>query len=129
MRRVPTTMSRQPARELLEDEGFDDVAHLDVVAPLESDAALQWGRHLAHVVLEAAQGFDSSLPGGRALPHQARARAPLNGARYDLAACDGAGFRGREDLTNLRGADHGLADLRLQESGHRVLHVGHGFVD
>src|SRR5467141_5221006 len=124
MRSVPTTMSRKPARELLEDEGLDDVIHLDVVAPLESDAALQWGGHLAHVVLEAAQGFDPSLPDGRAVPHQARARAPLNGARDDLAAGDGAGFRGREDLTYLGGAEHGLADLRLQEPGHRVLHIG-----
>src|SRR6266550_9346866 len=103
-------MSRQPARELLEDEGFDDVTHLDVVAPLESDAALQRGRHLAHVVLEAAQGLDPSLPGGRAIAHQPRARAALDGARYDLAARDRAGLGGREDLADLRRADHGLAD-------------------
>src|SRR5688572_17468971 len=36
-------------------EDFDDVAHLDVVVPLEADTALEPGLHLGHVVLEAAQ--------------------------------------------------------------------------
>src|SRR5438094_7394694 len=109
----PTTISRQPARELLEDVGFDDVVHLHVVAPLESDAALQRRRHLAHVVLEAPQGLDLAVPGRGAVPHQARARAPLDRSGNDLAAGDRAGLRGGEDLTHLGRAQHRLADLGL----------------
>src|SRR3712207_256853 len=39
----------------LDDERFDHVADLDVVEPVEADAAFETGLHLRHVVFEAAQ--------------------------------------------------------------------------
>ena len=42
----------------LHREHLDDVADLDVVVPLEADAALEPGLHLGHVVLEPAERSD-----------------------------------------------------------------------
>ena len=66
-------------RDALDDERLDDVADLDVVVPLEADAALEAGLHLGHVVLEAPQRADLALVDDDVVAEQARLR--VAGAR------------------------------------------------
>src|SRR5258705_8562565 len=51
-------LRRRRRLDPLHREHFDGVAHLDVVIAIEADAALEARLHLAHIVLEAAQGAD-----------------------------------------------------------------------
>src|ERR1700677_2056461 len=77
---------------------FDDVAGVQVLEVGEADAALEPGRHLPGVVLEAAQGDDGALPDDGAV-----AQEPHLGAAGDLplphvAPGDGAHPGDPEDL-------------------------------
>src|SRR6185503_20635835 len=47
---------------LLDEEGLDHVADLDVVVALQADAALEARGHLAHVLLEATQRGETAVP-------------------------------------------------------------------
>src|SRR5579875_2660068 len=53
-------------------EGLDHVAWFDVVEVLQPDTAFVPGRHFAHVILEAAQRSDLTLPRDPAIAHQTR---------------------------------------------------------
>src|ERR1700752_1398144 len=104
-RKVPTRISGEPARDFLEDIGFDDVLLLDVVAVLERDPALVSARHLADVVFEPAGGRDLAFPDRLSFADQAGAGASLHGSRLDHAARDDAGLGRAEDLPHFGGAD------------------------
>src|SRR5687768_5844364 len=87
-------------RDPLHREDLDHVAYLDVVEPLEADAAFEPGLHLADIILEPAQRGDLPLEHHHVVAEQsrlcfARARdAPVG----DHAAGDGAHLRHLEDL-------------------------------
>ena len=59
------------ALDFLHNEGFDDVAFLDVLELLEGDAALVAGGDLLHTVLEALEGGDGTVVDDDVVPEQA----------------------------------------------------------
>src|SRR5437588_387894 len=66
---------------LVDLEGLDDVALLEVLVAVDADTALQPGRHLFDVVLEALQAADRTLEeqlvGARDLGHRPAGDLPL----------------------------------------------------
>src|SRR5215218_5179872 len=79
-------------RHSLHNEGFDDVADLDVVVLLEADAAFEPRLDLGHVVLEASQRADLAFVNDHVVAEQARLRVARTGDAplRDHAAGDGA---------------------------------------
>src|SRR3954463_485631 len=78
------------ALHLARFEDLEDVAFLDVLVPLERDAALITFRDLADVVLEAPQRADPAVPDHRAVAHEADAGAAADDAAGDVRAGDRA---------------------------------------
>ena len=103
-------LSYTGAATLLDDERFDDVADLDVVEPLEADAAFEARLHLGHVVLEAAQRADLAFVDDDVVAEQPRLRVAGAG---DAAVGDHAAGN-RAELRHLEGVAHfGRADVAL----------------
>src|SRR5579864_8525181 len=78
--------------DLLDREDLD-VAHFDVVEPVEADAALEPRPDLADVVLEPPEAADPPLPDDGAVARYSRLRiaAARNPAVGHQTAGDGAG--------------------------------------
>src|ERR1700677_1291458 len=83
--------------------GLNDVAVLEVLEVREPDTALEARRHLADVVLEAAQRVDGTLPDDRSLAQETHL-----GAAGDLAVAHVATGHGADP-----GHPEHLADLGL----------------
>ena len=96
-------------------ERLQHVAHLDVLEPLEHDAALEPGLDLADVVLEAAQGADPPGPHDGPVADEAHLGAAGEAAVGDRAAGDRADPRGLEELQDLGLAER-LLDLARASS-------------
>src|SRR5439155_21568808 len=116
------------ARLGLDDERLDDVPDLHVVVPLEHDAALETGRDLADVILDAPQGRDRALPDRLGAAEEPGLRAAADDAVHDHAAGDRRLVRG-EDLADLGVAEEALDHLRREHPGERLLHVVEQLVD
>ena len=69
------TSALERRRHLFADVGLDDVARLDVLEPLEADAAVEAAAHLGDVVLEAAQRGDLAFVDDAVVAQQADAGA------------------------------------------------------
>src|SRR5450755_1987435 len=80
----------QRSGDFLHLEELELVAFLDVVVVLQLDAALEAGRDLADVVLDAAHGLDLAGVNDDVLAQQAEARAAADDARRDHRARDRA---------------------------------------
>src|SRR5437660_32447 len=100
-RAMPTNMGYPPDRgrawkrpglvpdHLADLEVLDHIAFLDVVEVLESDTALEAGRNLPGVVLEAPQRGDPAGVDHGAVPHEARPGAPDDLSLGDVASGHG----------------------------------------
>ena len=85
--------SGEDRRDLFLDERLDDVARLEVLEAVETDAAVEAGAHLGGVVLEAAQRSDLALVDDPAVAHQADGGGARDDAVDDVAAGDRADLR------------------------------------
>src|SRR2546428_7470366 len=113
-------------RDPLHHEHFDEIADLEVVEPLEADAALESGLDLANIVLEAAQRPDLAFVDDDVVAKQPRVRiarasdAPL----ADHAAGDGAVLRNFERIAHLGDPTTyflvGQLEMSLQRRHHPV---------
>src|SRR5256885_16538532 len=107
-------MIRRPPRSTLFP--YTTLFRSDVLEVAQHDAALEPGRDLAHVVVEAAQRLDLAGVDDGAVAHEADLGAAADDAVGDVAAGDHADARGAEDLADLDRAD-GLPDLlRLEQA-------------
>src|SRR4051794_6674205 len=97
-------------------ETFDLVANLDVGVVLERHAALEAGRDLAHLVLEAAQGLERALVDHDAVAQQPDLVAALDDALGDAATRDVADLGDVEHLADLGVAQEVLANLGRQHA-------------
>src|SRR5919204_6573876 len=90
-------------RHALVHEHLDDVPDLDVVEPLEADAALEPGLHLADIVLEAAQRSDPAFVDHDIVAHEPRLRVAgaRDAALGDHAPGDRAVLRDLERVAHL----------------------------
>src|SRR6185503_13385819 len=121
-RRQPCSSRRQHS---LHAEDLDHVADLQVVVLLEADAALEAALHLADVVLEAAQRSDLAGEDDDVVAQQARLR--LAGAGDAALGHHAAGNRPElrylEDVADMGDADPHLLEGRIEQPGHRLLHL------
>src|SRR5216684_7922617 len=85
--------SRQCRGQLLDLEGLDDVAVLDVLELLDADAALEALPNLGDIVLEVAQRADLSLQDDAVVAQQPDAGRARNDALGDHAPRDQARLR------------------------------------
>src|SRR5262249_49884950 len=117
--------------DALHREHLDDIADLDVVELLEADAALEPGLHLADIVLEPAQRPDLPLVDDDVVADQARLRVAGadDAALGDHAAGNRAVLRDLEGVPHLGDPDADLLERRLEEAGHRLLHLVGDVVD
>src|SRR5438105_10342572 len=112
----------------LDDEGFDDVADLDVVVAFEHDAALETGGDLADIVLHPTERGDRAFPDGLLAPDEAGLRAAPDEAVGHHAARDRR-LVGGEDLAHLSVPEDALDHLRLEHAGESLLDVVEQLVD
>src|SRR3954471_15978448 len=120
---------RERALDLARLVGLQHVALLDVLEVREHDAALEAGRDLAHVVVEALERVDRRVVDDRAVAHHADPRAAADDAVGDVAARDRADPRGAERRADLDGADGLLDLLRREHALHGVAQVVERLVD
>src|SRR5580658_4051002 len=107
---------------------LDDVLLLDVVVAIEADAALEALGDVLHVLLEALERRQLSVPQDGAVSKEARLGRALDRALGDVAASDRDPLDLEEDA-NLRSAVLLLDERRGKEPLHRALHVVHRVVD
>src|SRR6202042_3749538 len=96
--------SGELALDLARRVGLEDVAFLEVGVVAQHDAALEPGRHLARILVEAPQAGDLPVPDDRSVAHQADLRAAGDLALGDIRAGDRPHARGAEDLAHLGAA-------------------------
>src|SRR3954451_10949796 len=99
-------------------EHLENVAFLHVLVAVEHDAALEAGRHLARVLLEAPQRADPPGPDHGAVADEPDAGATPDHAVEHVGAGDRADARGAERLAHLGAADRGLDLLRREQALH-----------
>src|SRR4051794_15783992 len=87
---------RELALDLAGLVGLQHVALLDVLEVREHDAALEAGRDLAHILVEALERVDRRVVDDRAVAHHADAAAAADRPVGDVAAGDRADARGAE---------------------------------
>src|SRR5262245_10251422 len=112
-------------RDLLCDEGFDDVADLVIVETFDGDTAFVSLLHFADVFFEAAEAADVAFEDDYVVADQAGMRRAFDRPVRHHAAGDGA---------DLRHADFGLADdglfgRGLHQPEHRVADLFFHFID
>src|SRR6266511_1605679 len=109
--------------------GLDHVAFLQVVEPLEKDAALKAFRDLTGVVLEALELSDRGLVDDGAVPDEADLGPAPDQAAGDHAARNRPEPRDLEELTDLRLAERLLLLDRLEHADEGLLDVLGELVD
>src|SRR4051794_16975576 len=110
------THNRSDPGDLLDREGLDDVAALQVLVVLQADTALVAGLHFADVVLEALQGGDLALPDDRAVAQEPDLGATGDRPVEDVAAGDLADPRHGKHFPHLGFAGDDLFELRLEHA-------------
>src|SRR5256885_14040946 len=101
-------MIRRPPRSTLFP--YTTLFRSDVLEVAQHDAALEPGRDLAHVVVEAAQRLDLAGVDDGPVAHEPDLGAAADRAVGDIGAGDDADARRAEQLAHLDGAV-GLIDL------------------
>src|SRR5256885_12796359 len=110
-------MIRRPPRSTLFP--YTTLFRSDVLEVAQHDAALEPGRDLAHVVVEAAQRLDLAGVDDGPVAHEPDLGAAADRAVRDVGAGDDADARRAEELTDFDGADGLLDLLGLEEALHR----------
>src|SRR5919197_6681248 len=108
---------------------LEDVALLEVLEPLQTDAALVARGHLADVLLVVLERPDAALPELVPSAGQLRVAVPRDPAVQDAAACDQAHARDPDRHHDLDLALVDLAVARLAEALGGPLHVLGELVD
>src|SRR4051812_5874266 len=109
----------QRAVDLARLVDLQNVALLEVLEVAKDDAALEAGRDLAHVLVEAPQRGDLAVVDDRAVAHEPGAGAARDLAVGDVRAGDDADARRTEDLADLD-VTKGVLDLiRFEHALHR----------
>src|SRR6202012_717384 len=110
-------------------EGLDRVLEPDVVVA-DADTAFEALADFGRVVLEPAQRLHGEVVGDdHTIPDDPRLAAAVDGAGADDAAGDVADPRHPEDLADLRRAELGLLELRLEHALERGFHFLDRLVD
>src|SRR6478609_7769275 len=126
----PAPTARSGARDLLHLEGFDDVALLDVVEPLQDETALEALADLGGVVLLALQRCQvQAVRDDVAVADQAHLGVAPDDTTGDHAARDVADLGAAEDRADLRLTQGRLLELRLEHALERRLDLLDGVVD
>src|ERR1700694_465203 len=107
------TLSGRVGLGLFDLVGLDDVAFLEVLVPLDADAALQSGDHFLDVVLEALQTGDLSLVDRLGVAQQFRGRAARDPAVLHPGPGDDSELRDLDRGQNLGAALPDLDEGRL----------------
>src|SRR5262249_21647419 len=115
----PASLRVPYSADLLNLEGLDDVADLDVLVAVEPDAALEALLDLRDVVLEAAQRPDLPLVDHAVVAEQPQLRAARDRAFRDVAARDDAELRHLERVADLGAPAGDLFQRRLEQAFHR----------
>src|SRR6266568_4820641 len=113
----------------LESIRLHAVAGLEVLKPLETDAALLPCGHLAHVLLEVLERVDPPLVDHLAAPEKLDPAPTADLALHDAAAGDDAGARNLDRGDDLDPALADLAVRRFAQPLGRALHVLGELVD
>src|SRR5436190_1921694 len=113
--------SRQRRLQLLGLERFDHVADLDVLEPLDADAALEALPDLGHIVLEVPQRADLAFVDHAVVAQEAHARGARDHAVDDHAAGDDADLRHLEGVAHFGAAPEDFMELRIEQADHRRL--------
>ena len=125
----PGASNSQRPLHALHPVALDDVADLHVVIILEGHAAFLAGHDLARVVLEPLELRQLALMDHNVVANEPDVGAALDDAVGDAAAGDVADLRDLEDFEDRGVAEHGLAQRRRKQAGHRLLHVVDQVVD
>src|SRR5690606_27116982 len=118
-----------PLAGALHAVGHDLVAFFEVVEARDGDAALEAGRHLALVVVEALERVDLALVQLLAAAQHAGDRATTHRARADERTGDRVATADAEDLPHLGASLLALLVDRLEQTLHGTLDVVHDLVD
>src|SRR5690348_6321394 len=100
---------------------LDDITDSHVAVILECHAAFLAGLHFLHFVLEALQRRQLAFVHHNVVPNQADIGTAFHGAVSDAAARDLANLGDVEHFQDLGVAEHGLAQCRREQAGHRLL--------
>src|SRR5262245_39474445 len=128
-RRTGTPSGVHHAGDLLDLEGLYDVADLDVLVPVESDAALESLLDLRDVVLEAPQGTHLALVDHAVVPQEAHLRRARDDALGDVAARHDSEFRNLEGVADLGAAARDFLQGGLEQAFHGLLDLVGDVVD
>src|SRR5262249_13059045 len=109
------------AGDLLDLEGLDDVADLDVLVPVEPDAALESLLDLRDVVLEAPQRAHLALVDHAVVAEQSYRRRTRDHSLRDVAARHDAELRDLEGVADLGAAARDFLQRRLEQALHGLL--------
>src|SRR5215475_7249134 len=116
-------------RDLLGDEGFDDVAELVIVETFDGDAAFVSLLHFADVIFEAAQTADVTFEDDHVVADQAGMRRAFDRAVRHHAAGDRADLRHADDVADFGLADDGLFGCGFHQPEHRVADLFFHLID
>src|SRR6478609_4269918 len=108
---------------------LDNVADTHVAVILERHAAFLAGLHFLHFVLEALQRRQLALMHDDVVANEADIGAALHGSVGDAATGDLADLGNVEHFQDLRIAQHGFAQRRREQAGHRLFDVVDEIVD
>ena len=114
---------------LLDDEGFEEVAFLDIVELLQTDTALVALGDLLDVVLEAAQRLYLILGDDYTVTNNADKSAALDLAGNNLAASDGADVADADSLANLCVSEELFLEYGSEKSLHSCCDLLNALID
>src|SRR6266542_3036085 len=127
--RNPQFLLQFSRRDLLCDEGFDDVADLVIVETFDGDTAFVSLLHFADVFFESAQAADVAFEEDHVVADQAGMRRAFDRPVRYHAAGDGADLRHADDVADFGLADDGLFGRGLHQPEHRVADLFFHFID
>src|SRR5579864_526800 len=108
---------------------LDEVSRLDVLEPIEANAAVEARAHLGDVVLEAPQRRDLALVDHPVVPHQPDRGVARDEPLDHVAAGHRSHLRHLEGVADLGAADRDLAEGGLEQAGHRLAQLVEQLVD
>src|ERR1043166_3055499 len=114
--------------ELFDGVGLDHVSDLKLVEAVDADAAFHAGANLVDLVLKTAQRQRVPFEDEVFAAHDPDL-ALEDASVADDTTGDMAAFGKLEEFLDLGGADDHLLDHRIEQTGHRFLHLVDQFVD
>src|SRR5262249_3396782 len=120
---------RQRPRDLLDLERLDDVADLDVLVPVETDAALETLLDLGDVVLEPPERSDLALVDHAVVAQETQLGGARDRALGDVAPGDDAELGNLEGVAHFGAAPGHFLERRVEQALHRLLDLVRHVVD